>query len=208
MTVRPGYWIDGETGAAEVIAGDRAAWRFRPHYHMGLEITLVTHGRVRLVVGSEEITAAAGDLLVIPPGLGHATAPAKSGGWGFLSLFLAGPWHRFRDIPSVPDAIARARAMLAEDPAEPLTVDQLAGRVGLSTGYLCRVFKCHLGISPHAYRMQARLQRAKELIRGSESLAGAACDTGFFDQSHMTREFVRSYGFTPGQYRRAWTRTA
>jgi AraC-like DNA-binding protein len=49
------------------------------------------------------------------------------------------------------------------------------------------------------------LQKAKALLRTGAPLAGAAFDSGFCDQAHLTREFVRTYGFTPKAFRAAWS---
>jgi AraC-like DNA-binding protein len=46
-----------------------------------------------------------------------------------------------------------------------------------------------------------RAERARLLIRGGATLAAAANQAGFADQSHMTRAFVRQFGFTPGAWR-------
>ena len=57
-----------------------------------------------------------------------------------------------------------------------------------------------IGLTPHAYVMQRRLDTARSLIRHGSTLAGAAVEAGFADQSHMHRVFVARHGFTPGAY--------
>jgi AraC-like DNA-binding protein len=59
-------------------------------------------------------------------------------------------------------------------------------------------------VPPHAWLLQRRAEKARGLIRNGSSLAAAAASCGFADQSHMTRVFVRQFGFTPG----AWKRSA
>ena len=59
------------------------------------------------------------------------------------------------------------------------------------------------GLTPHAYLMQRRIHRARQLIGRGVRLADAAADSGFSDQSHMTRLFVRSFGMAPGIYAKA-----
>jgi AraC-like DNA-binding protein len=70
----------------------------------------------------------------------------------------------------------------------------------LSRFHLNRVFTQTAGIPPYAYLRQVRLQQAKQLIEQGESIAAAATQSGFNDQSHLTRWFKRLYGFTPGEY--------
>ena len=45
-----------------------------------------------------------------------------------------------------------------------------------------------------------RLRTARTAIEEGVPLARAAADAGFADQSHMTRQFVRAYGLTPGRW--------
>jgi AraC-like DNA-binding protein len=45
--------------------------------------------------------------------------------------------------------------------------------------------------------------RARALIAAGEPLAEAAAAAGFADQPHLTRHFVRAYGYTPGAWRAA-----
>ena len=70
----------------------------------------------------------------------------------------------------------------------------------MSQFQLLRVFSTVTGLTPHAYLIQRRLQKARQLIAGGMSLTDASYTAGFADQSHMTRLFVRTYGITPGAY--------
>jgi AraC-like DNA-binding protein len=51
--------------------------------------------------------------------------------------------------------------------------------------------------------MQRRVDLARRLIASGTALAQAAAASGFADQSHMTRLFVRKYGVSPGAYQAA-----
>lgn len=42
-----------------------------------------------------------------------------------------------------------------------------------------------------------QLEQVRSMMRTGKSLAGAAMDAGFADQSHMTRQFRRAYGLSP-----------
>lgn len=96
--------------------------------------------------------------------------------------------------------IRRARQMIDDDPARPLTLASLAQEAGLSKYRLLRSFSRELGLTPHAYILQRRIARAQRLIRSGRSLAEAALASGFCDQSHLTRCFVRQLGVTPRGY--------
>lgn len=101
---------------------------------------------------------------------------------------------------AIPGAIAIARGMIDDDPACPVTLAELAEASGLSKFQLLRGFFRATGFTPHAYLVQRRIDLARRLIARRMSLAEAAVASGFADQSHMTRIFVRKYGVSPGLY--------
>jgi AraC family transcriptional regulator len=83
-----------------------------------------------------------------------------------------------------------------------LTLTEIAGVACLSPYHFSRSFKQAVGVSPHRYVAQQRVERAKTLMQWSNrSLAVIAQEVGFTDQSHLTSVFRRETGVTPGQYR-------
>ena len=101
---------------------------------------------------------------------------------------------------AVPADINRACELIDDDPAAPLTLAELAELCGLSHFRFLRAFTRATGLTPHAYLMQRRIHEARRLIAAGTSLAEAAFASGFSDQSHMTRLFVRNFGVSPGAY--------
>lgn len=86
---------------------------------------------------------------------------------------------------------------------ENITLEEIAQCVGLSQYYFLRIFKSTTGFTPHAYLIQRRVELAKDAIEKGCSMTIAALDSGFSDQSHMTRCFKSAYGLPPGQYKKA-----
>ena len=87
--------------------------------------------------------------------------------------------------------------------AEPLTLDEVAAAVGLSTFHLMRVFRRSIGVTPHQYLMRVRLLRAIALLRDTrQPVTSIAYEAGWSDLSNFTRTFQRDVGCTPGEYRR------
>ena len=101
---------------------------------------------------------------------------------------------------AIPADIKRARELIDDDPAASLTLAELAELCGLSHFRFLRAFSKATGLTPHAYLMQRRIHEARRLIAAGTSLAEAAFASGFSDQSHMTRLFVRNFGVSPGAY--------
>ena len=84
--------------------------------------------------------------------------------------------------------------------AEPLPLQGLAAITGLSVWRFATVFRERIGIAPHRYVSLQRVRRAQALLRQGATLAIAASESGFCDQSHLSRRFKRLCGMTPGQY--------
>jgi AraC-like DNA-binding protein len=85
--------------------------------------------------------------------------------------------------------------------SEELGVETLAGIACLSPYHFIRVFARQTGLTPHAWLMQVRARKAQELLRRGQAIADVAAQTGFADQSHLTKIFKRILGYTPGQLR-------
>lgn len=71
---------------------------------------------------------------------------------------------------------------------------------GMSRFELAAQFRKRYGTSPHRYLLMRRLDLASSCILSGAPLVEAASETGFADQSHMTRVFKATYGFTPGRW--------
>ena len=80
-------------------------------------------------------------------------------------------------------------------------LEALAALTHLSPYHFLRSFKAAVGLSPHAYQTQLRLQQAKTLLVAGMAPADVAQQVGFADQSHLNRHFKRVVGVPPGQYR-------
>jgi AraC-like DNA-binding protein len=102
-----------------------------------------------------------------------------------------------------PGALRRVREYIRERLAERIELRDLAGVAGLSDCHFARSFRQSVGLPPHHYVMQLRIESALALIRQSDRpLAQIALDLGFYDQSHFTRTFARLVGETPCSFRR------
>jgi len=120
-------------------------------------------------------------------------------------------FHSARSRPirlAAPDGIpgGRMRRLLAfieENLEGDLSLDGMAAAVEVSPLYLARAFKAAIGQSPHQYVLARRLERAKELLRNTDSpVVEVALATGFSSQSHLSNWFVRLVGVSPAVYRR------
>lgn len=109
---------------------------------------------------------------------------------------------RLDSDPRMPLVALRARDYLHAHMEQDLGLDELAWASGVDRFRLSRAFKAAFGIAPHAYLVQLRLARARQLLASGQPPARVAMTLGFADQSHMGRWFRRAYGLTPAHYRR------
>jgi len=96
----------------------------------------------------------------------------------------------------------RATEFMQSNMAKSIQLQDVARATGLSAFHFAHLFKQTTGMGPHRYLTLARVERLKELLRGTETaLDELAVSLGFSDQSHMTRVFKRFTGATPKAYR-------
>jgi AraC family transcriptional regulator len=83
-----------------------------------------------------------------------------------------------------------------------LSLAELASVVNISPTYFASLFKKVMGISPHQYVIQQRVEQAKlMLLKTDLAIADIALQVGFSSQSHLTQQFKRLTGVTPKQVR-------
>lgn len=104
--------------------------------------------------------------------------------------------------PAKADRLQRVLDRLEADCVALPSLNELATIADLHPVYLARAFRKRHGISPSDYLRKRRLHKAISLIAQRRTLATAASDLGFVDESHLHRCFVAELGMTPGAFRR------
>ncbi|RZS82660.1 AraC-like DNA-binding protein [Phyllobacterium myrsinacearum] len=203
ITVNPGEVHDGAP-----IGDAGRSWKmlyFDPNLIGAMTADLQEHGKgrdefprpviqeVRLANQFERLFTA-----MTAPGIASAIRQEES-----LLMLLAGVFGEPGDpqrFPAIPQAVRRARDLIDDQPARAVTLEDLSRESGLSRFQVVRAFARATGMTPHAYLVQRRIDLARRMIAAGSSLAEAAIASGFADQSHMTRTFIRKYGLSPGAY--------
>ena len=197
--------IDG--GHREFLVGDRFSWSFRMHYHAGDEIVHMLAGRALLRTRQTSRIVEAGETAVVPAGTIHRFEAVDRYGWSFASQFVLRCGTQ-RSAPSIADRsedlMSRINALLSDRHSLRTDVAQIADAFAISKGYLSRRFRLESGTSLHDFHVVIAVHHAKALLKQGANIVDAALDAGFYDQAHLSREFVRTYGFTPGAFRNAW----
>ncbi|MGN6310164.1 MAG: helix-turn-helix domain-containing protein [Xanthobacteraceae bacterium] len=193
------------------------------HFHAEDQITVVLAGRRRFCIGDALIEVSAGDAVSIPAGTPHrsldeesevvcvniyAHAMSDRSHEDFASLIRAcgcsEPVSSLRWPVRAKNDINLGVLSVAPDDIELLRrepVAQAASRIGMTREGFSRKIKKTYGIAPQEIGLMARLNNARRLLQQGHHTAAVAAASGFSDQSHLGRCFVRAFGVTPGRYR-------
>jgi AraC-like DNA-binding protein len=99
--------------------------------------------------------------------------------------------------------LCRARDLLREVHDRPLTIDEVAREAAMSQYHFIRRFHALFGDTPHQFRIQARIDRAKELLALSDySVTDVCMEVGFSSLGSFSDLFARRVGAPPSAYRR------
>ncbi|MBE9158561.1 helix-turn-helix transcriptional regulator [Nodosilinea sp. LEGE 06152] len=86
--------------------------------------------------------------------------------------------------------------------SQELSLDAMAAQVGLSRSHFAHQFKQAMGVAPHQYVSQQRVEKAQRLLRSRQiPITDIALECGFANQSHLTKVFKKHTGTTPKAYR-------
>ncbi|WP_161808027.1 AraC family transcriptional regulator [Mesorhizobium sp. 1M-11] len=129
-----------------------------------------------------------------------------------MLMALRGLTRRFADLdgrnPSADDSEAARRVglyrdLIEADLASAFDLGGLANAAHVTRFQVIRDFKRVSGMTPGQYLRDCRIHAASALMRTDKSLAEIAFETGFADQSHLTRLFKSMRGLPPGAFREA-----
>lgn len=97
--------------------------------------------------------------------------------------------------------LRRLHDFIVENLAQDLSLEDLAAAADMSPSHLCRRFKQATGSTPYRYVLNARIEKAKELLaKGHVPISDAALSVGFSSQSHFSDTFRRFTGKSPKQF--------
>lgn len=97
-------------------------------------------------------------------------------------------------------AVSIAKEYLDGNVSRKVSLDELSSVTGLSSYYFLRVFKKYTGMTPHAFFIARRIEKARKMLLNKIPFSEVALELGFVDQSHFNHKFKQIMGVTPGQY--------
>jgi transcriptional regulator GlxA family with amidase domain len=106
------------------------------------------------------------------------------------------------DLKAKDPAVKKALSHMTQNVTAPLSVEEIARRVGVSRRSLERRFESDIGQNPAEAYLGMRLAQASLLLaQTDQTIAEIAASTGFCDASHLGRAFRRRHGVTPSLVR-------
>jgi AraC-like DNA-binding protein len=105
-------------------------------------------------------------------------------------------------------AVTTAVEYIRDNFLHTIDLDTLTTVTGSTKFRLLRRFRAEIGVSPHQFLISVRVAHARRLLAVGTPISEVAANTGFADQSHLTRQFRRRLGLTPGRYSQAAQVTA
>ena len=99
--------------------------------------------------------------------------------------------------------LCQARDRLHETPETPVSVRDIAREAAISHYHFIRQFEALFGLTPHQFRIQSRLERAKVLLaQGHHSVTEVCLEVGFESLGSFSGLFLRRVGTSPSSYQR------
>jgi AraC-like DNA-binding protein len=99
--------------------------------------------------------------------------------------------------------LCRAREMLIEIPLEQLSIAEIASELAISKFHFIRQFQALYGVTPHQFRIQSRLDAARQLLAtGQRSVTEVCMEVGFSSLGSFSTLFARRVGASPSAYQR------
>ncbi|WP_418040720.1 helix-turn-helix domain-containing protein [Paenibacillus xylanilyticus] len=102
--------------------------------------------------------------------------------------------------------LANAISYMEDHYLEPLTLEGIASKSNISVRHLNRIFRSYYQMTPIAYMLTLRLERACSLLKHSSlTITQISYECGFNDSNYFTRQFRKAYGVSPKVYRQNHT---
>ncbi len=105
-----------------------------------------------------------------------------------------------RETKKVPLHVEAIKEILTSNLDEDITLEDMSKKLKINPYTLLRNFKDKVGITPHAYRMNYRIEYAKKLLQQENQISYVALECGFYDQSHLNKHFKALTATTPREY--------
>lgn len=106
--------------------------------------------------------------------------------------------------PQHPAEIRPATDFITTNLEKQLTLEMIAGHVGMSVRHISRLFTLYLGMSPIKYYLEQKMEWGRNLLGNTDmSVKQVAATVGYDDPSYFSAQFKKRFGIPPNHYRLA-----
>jgi YesN/AraC family two-component response regulator len=99
------------------------------------------------------------------------------------------------------EIVEAAKRYIEQNFTKEISLDEIAGRVSVSSFYLSRIFSKREGMTYKEYLIKLRMERAKQLLKeGKKSIKEISIDVGYTDQNYFSRAFKKYYNKSPKEF--------
>lgn len=121
---------------------------------------------------------------------------------GLLKYGLRQPGDTPEKVNETTEKIRQAEDILTAAPETNLSMEEVAKQLSMGYETFRKQFRKQTGISPADYRLQHRMRQACHMLDAGISIKETAEMMGYADVYTFTRQFTKTVGTTPGQYKR------
>jgi AraC family transcriptional regulator of adaptative response/methylated-DNA-[protein]-cysteine methyltransferase len=125
--------------------------------------------------------------------------PAAAESAGFRACRRCHPAESSQTDPQT-KMVQQVCRLIEESDGEPVTLETLSEKVGVSLFHLQRTFKSIMGMSPGEYAEARRVNSFKQRVRSGENITNALYDAGFGSSSRLYELASSQLGMTPATY--------
>lgn len=104
--------------------------------------------------------------------------------------------------PTSLDLVQKLLLYITNNYTEKISLETLGKHSGLSTSYMCRLFKKHVGLTIFDYTNELRCERATGLITNGVPLSEVYHLVGYNDYNYFSRLFKNKVGFSPANFKK------
>ena len=114
------------------------------------------------------------------------------------------PQVHSQDKEEIEKRYVRTAVNLLINPGNPqVKVSEVAKTIGISRGYLTRIFRSQMGVSPQEFQTKFRMERAGDLLRSTDnSVTTVAEELGYTDVLSFSKSFRKHFGMSPTAFRK------